>query len=83
MEDALALYLQVEVADVDEFRPGAVGRSGDRAAQRLLPRLTTHADDLARLHVGPEADDEIGEPLEQAVVDGGHRAQVRRSRWRL
>ena len=83
MEDALALDVQVEVADVDELRPGAVGRCGDRAAQRLLPGLATHAHDLAGLHVGPEADDELGEALEEAVVGGGHRAQVRRSRWRL
>ena len=61
-EQALALEPLVEVEDVDERGTALVRGPRDLAGQRLLPDVARDADELPGLHVGPEADDEVGEP---------------------
>jgi hypothetical protein len=56
--------MRVEVGEIDEARAVAVAARGDRACRRLAPDLAPQLDDLARLDVGAEADDEIREALE-------------------
>ena len=65
-----ALDVHVEVLHVDELRAVAVGAGRQRADHRLLAELGADRDDLAGLHVGREADDEVGEALEGGRVEG-------------
>jgi len=61
---------------VDELRAPRVGGVGHRSRQRALAGLGADRDDLPWLHVGCEADDEIGEALERGVagdLQGRHR----------
>ena len=67
-QQALALEPLVEVDDVDERGAALVGGACDLAGQLLLADEARHADELARLHVGAEADDEVGEPAREIVV---------------
>ena len=67
-EQALALEPLVEVEDVDERGTALVRGPRDLAGQRLLPDVARHADELARLHVGAEADHEVGESPREIVV---------------
>ena len=67
-EQALALEPLVEVEDVDERGTALVRGPRDLAGQLLLPDVARHADELARLHVGAEADDEVGESTREIVV---------------
>ena len=64
VQDARALDLQVEQLDVDELRARAVGALGDRPREVELARLGRDRDDLPRLHVGGEVDDEVRVALE-------------------
>jgi hypothetical protein len=56
--------VQVEVADVDELRAELIGSPGDGASQLLLADVTCELDDLTRLDVGAERDQEVSEPLQ-------------------
>ena len=67
-EQALALEQLIEVEDVDERGTALVGGPCDLAGQPLLPDVARDADELARLHVGAEADHEVGEPAREIVV---------------
>ncbi len=67
-EQALALEPLVEVEDVDERGTALVGGPSDLAGQLLLPDVARDADELTGLHVGAEADDEVGEPAREIVV---------------
>ena len=66
--DPRALDVRVEPADVDELRAAPVRGRGERAHEVLLARLAADGHDLAGLHVGAEADDEVGEAREGRVV---------------
>ena len=68
--DPRALDPRVEPADVDELGAAPVGALGQRADQPLLAGLAADGHDLALLQVAPEADREVGEPLERGVVHG-------------
>src|ERR1700759_5201168 len=52
--------MHVEHAQVHELRAGAVGMLGDRADHLLLAGFGGDRDHLAGLHVGSEADDQLG-----------------------
>ena len=73
--DPRALDVRIEPADVDELRAVPVGARGERAHEVLLAGLAADGDDLVLLHVGAEADDEVGEAREGGVV---HPQQVTR-----
>ena len=69
MLDARALDPRVEAGDVDEAaRRARYAARRDRARERLLARLAADRDDLVGLHVGAEADEQLGEALGVAVV---------------
>ena len=70
--DAHALDPRVEVLDVDELGAAAVCALRDRPDQVLLAGLAGDGDDLARLHVGSEADDDVGEAAKRGVVHPDH-----------
>jgi len=61
VQHAGVLDVDVEHRQVDELGAGLVGRCGDGARQRLLARLRSDRDDLARLDVRAEPDDQVGE----------------------
>ena len=61
------------VEDVDVAGAALVGGAGDLARQFLLAEVARDADQLARLHVRAEADDQVGEPAGQVGVVA-HRA---------
>jgi hypothetical protein len=69
VEDPRALDVQVELHDVDELRARAVGGLGDRAGHVELRRLGSDGDDLARLNVGGEANDEVGVAAQRVLVE--------------
>ena len=64
--------MEVEHAQVDELGAPAVGRVRHRARQRLLARLVIERDDLGRLHVRTEADDQLGQRIDQVPVPRAH-----------
>jgi hypothetical protein len=66
--DAGALDPRVEPRDVHEARPVTVGARRDRARVGLLAGLAGDRDDLVRLHVGAEADEQLGEALGVPVL---------------
>jgi hypothetical protein len=70
--DASALDPRVEPLDVDELRAAAVGALRDRPDHVLLAGLTGDGDHLAGLHVGAEADDDVGEATERGVIHPSH-----------
>ena len=59
--DPRALDVGIEPGDVDELRAVPVGARRERAHEVLLAGLAADRDDLVRLHVGAEADGEVGE----------------------
>jgi hypothetical protein len=61
--DPGALHVGVEVGDVDETSASLVRTGGHPADQRCMLELAGDADDLSGLHVGAEADCELGEPV--------------------
>ena len=61
VREALAFHPGVERDDVDPARAPLVRRSRDLARELLLAGVGRDPDDLARLYVRPEADDEVGE----------------------
>ena len=67
-EQALALEQLVEVEDIHERGTTLVRGPRDLAGQPLLAEVARHADELAGLHVGTEADHEVGEPAREIVV---------------
>jgi hypothetical protein len=71
MERAGALEIEVEDRQVDVLGPLLVGDLGHRASQRLLARLGAERDDLARLDVGAEADNQLGQGADAVCVHGG------------
>ena len=73
MEQPLALDPLVPVEDVDVAGSALVRGAGDLAGQLLLAEIARDADELARLHVRAEADDQVGEPPGQVGVVA-HRA---------
>jgi hypothetical protein len=68
VEQALALDPLVGVPDIDEAGATLVGGSRDLAGQRFLAEIARHAEQLTRLDVGAESDDQIGEPSGQIGV---------------
>jgi hypothetical protein len=70
--DARALDPRVEVLHVDEFGPAPVGARRDRPDEVLLAGLAGDGDDLAGLHVGSEADDDVGEAAKRGVIHPAH-----------
>ena len=73
MEETLPLHPGVGVEDVDVARTALVRGAGDLAGQILLAEVARDPDELARLHVGAEADDQVGETSRQVGVVA-HRA---------
>ena len=63
------LTCRSKYVDVDEARAVAVGARRERAHHLLLAELGADRDDLARLDVGGEADDEVGEALPGGGVE--------------
>ena len=61
MEQPLPLQPLIGVDDVDVVGASLVGGAGDLARQLLLADVARHADELPGLHVGAEADDQVGE----------------------
>ena len=59
----------------------AVGARGERAHHLLLAQLGADRDDLALLHVGGEADGEVGEALERRLVEAGLAVGAGHRRW--
>ena len=68
MREALAFHPGVERDDIDPARTPLVRRSRDLARELLLAGVGRDPDDLARLHVRPEADDEVGEAAREVRV---------------
>src|SRR6185503_4803356 len=71
------LDVRIEPGDVDELRAVLVGAGRERADQVLLAWLAPDRDDLVLLHVGAEADDQVGEAGEVGWI---HPRQVTRPR---
>ena len=69
--DPRPLDPRVEPLHVDELGAALVGGDGDRPHEPFLAGLSPHRDDLAGLHVGAEADHEVGEALQGRIVHGG------------
>ena len=67
-EQALPLEQLVEIEDIDERGTALVRGPRDIAGDPLLPDVARHADELTRLHVGAEADHEVGESPREIVV---------------
>ena len=66
---ARALDVRVVVGEVDEAGAVAVAAVGDRPREGLAPERRAQLDDLPGLHVGGEADDQVGVPAEQLGID--------------
>jgi integrase/recombinase XerC len=66
VQDALTLHERVEVGDVNEDRPAAVGSRGDRPRELFLADRCRDSEDLARLDVGT-VDGELAESLEARI----------------
>src|SRR5207247_7166351 len=62
-----ALEMWIPVVDVDELRAALVCARGQRARQLFLAEAAADVEDLARLDVGAEVDDEIGVALETVL----------------
>ena len=69
----MALHPLVPVENVDVERPALVGGAGNLSGQLLLAEIARNADELTRLHVRAEADDQVCEPAGQVGVVA-HRA---------
>ena len=69
--DPGALDVRVEPPDVDEPRAVPIRARRERAHEIFLARLAADRDDLVLLHVGAEADDQVGEAREGGVVHAG------------
>jgi hypothetical protein len=64
--------VHVEHLQINKPRSGSVSSFGDRSGQRLLARLRGERDDLSRLDVGAEPDEQLSQRAD--VVGGlGHR----------
>ncbi len=61
-QETLALDPVIPVEHVDVAGAALVGGPRDLAGQLLLAEVARHSDELTRLDVGAEADDQIGEP---------------------
>jgi hypothetical protein len=70
--DAGALDPRVEPLHVDELGTAAVRALRDRPDEVLLAGLAGDGDDLAGLHVGSEADDDVGEAAKRGVIHPAH-----------
>ena len=70
--DAGALDPRVEPLHVDELGAAAVRALRDRPDEVLLAGLAGDGDDLAGLHVGSEADDDVGEAAKRGVIHPAH-----------
>ncbi len=66
--DAGPLDVRIEVGDVDELRPTAVGGCRDGACQLLMTNVGGNGDDLTGLDVRADLDCEVGQTLEELVV---------------
>ena len=71
--DPCAPHPRVEPVRVDELRPAPVRGGRDLVHERALLEVGAHLDDLARLHVRAEADDQVGVPRENGRVDARRR----------
>ncbi len=71
VQQALALDVQVEVRHIGELRAVTVGAGGQRARDLLLADLGSDRDDLARLNVRAESDEQVGEAFEGLRVEAG------------
>ena len=77
VQRAQPLEVRIEVAQVDEFRPGEVGLLGHRPGQLLLACLGRDRDHLPRLDVGAGPHQQLGQPSRQLGVS--HRPAPRGS----
>jgi len=66
--DALSLQIRVPVVDVDELRAALVGARSDGPRELFLPEAGADIEDLTRLDVGAEVDEQVGEAFDA----GGH-----------
>jgi hypothetical protein len=58
----------IEVADLDEMRPGHVAAPRDRPGERLLAQVGPDHDDLPGLDVCAVVDEQRCHPLERALI---------------
>jgi hypothetical protein len=65
---ARLLQVRVPVDDVDELRAALVCTRGDRARQLLFSEGGGDVNDLARLDIGPEVDDQIRKSLDRSLM---------------
>jgi hypothetical protein len=54
----------------DELRPAPISGRGDGAGQILLPERAPDVDELARLDVGADGDNQVGEAFEGRLAHG-------------
>ena len=64
VQEALALNERIPPEDVDVLRASLVGGARDRTCAFLHAEVCGHAEDLPRLEIAAEADEQVGEALD-------------------
>ena len=75
--------MRVAVAGVDVAGAGAVRGARDRARERCVLDARADLDELARLHVRADVDDELGVAVEPVAATGGHSGSCQTSSRRI